>query len=280
MTEAYWRDSTCTLLLGDALDVLREMPSLSVDCCVTSPPYFGLRDYGTDGQYGLEDSPAEYVENLRSVFAEVLRVLAPDGTLWLNLGDSYYSGRGNPGPNADDRRQPARRGWTRQLDQPGMEWGTRKSLVLIPERIILALFSDGWVVRNKGVWHKPNAMPSNAGDRLEGKWEPFYLLTRSRDYWFGDAPAQGDVWRIPVAPHAGAHFATFPLTFPVRCITAGCKPGGVVLDPFSGSGTTGQAARITGHPYVGIDLSAAYHDMAIKRYAQGVLDLETSEAAS
>jgi DNA modification methylase len=293
LPEPYYADGLLALHAGDALGVLREMPSGCVDCCVTSPPYFGQRDYGEDGQYGLEDSPAEYVERIRAVCAEVQRVLAKDGTFWLNLGDSYYSGRGNPGPNGHDDKQPARRGWVRPVDRPGMAWGHAKSLLLIPERLLIALYDDGWTIRNKGVWFKPNATPDPANDRLSAKWEPVYLLTKSRFYRFDlDAIREpytraevgadrhplgrnpGDVWVIPTQPFPGAHRATFPLELPLRCIKAGCKPGGTVLDPFSGSGTTGEAARRLGRRFVGIDLDAAAHDQALKErgLAQGVLD--------
>lgn len=316
--EPYWSDGQVTLHLGDALEVLRQLPDGFADCCVTSPPYYGLRDYGTEGQYGLEDSPGEYVQTMAAVFAEVQRVLADDGTFWLNIGDSYYSGRGNPGPNGIDPKNPARRGWVRPVDRCGQDWGTPKSLLMIPERLILALQDGGWIVRNKGVWHKPNGMPESARDRLAGKWEPFYLLVKSRSYWFDLDPIRiphspvsvarsgrnrfaedrsqdgigspntinprqacheaganpGDVWDIGTYPYPGAHFAVFPLEFPLRCIKAGCKPGGMVLDPFSGTGTTGEAARLLGRRYAGIDLNAAYHDQAVtKRFPQGLLDI-------
>lgn len=129
MPEPYYTDEHIQLYLGDALAVARELPTGAADCIVTSPPYYGLRDYGTEGQYGLEESPAAYVETMRTLFAELRRVLADDGTLWLNLGDSYYSGRGNPGPNADDRKNQSRRGWTRPLDRPGATWAKPKELL-------------------------------------------------------------------------------------------------------------------------------------------------------
>jgi DNA modification methylase len=243
-----------------------------MDCAVTSPPFFGQRDYGIKGQYGLEDSPAGYVANLRPVFAEVRRVLTSDGTLWLNLGDTYYSGRGSPGPNGTDAKQPARRGWVRSVDRPGQPWGTPKSLLMIPERVVMALQEDDWRLRNKGVWRKTNPTPDHTADRLPATWEPWFLLVKSRRYWFRPLP-YGDVWDIPFTPLPGTHSPPFPLEFPLRCIQAGCKPGGVVLDPFSGTGTTGEACRRLGFRYTGIDLDPACHDEAItKRYPQGVLD--------
>lgn len=310
----YFDDDTVQLLLGDALETLRTLPDESVDCIVTSPPYFGLRDYGVPGQYGLEASPAEYVKTMRAVFAEAKRALAKDGTCWINLGDSYYSGKGEP--TQPDLKNVARRPGKRVLDGPSFGLA-RKNLVGIPWRVALALQDDGWVLRNDVIWHKPNAMPESIGDRLATRYEHVFLLTRSSRYWFdldaireeagrprksgsrtssegylsahGDVhrglgahhahPAgrnPGDVWSIATRPYPGAHFAAMPINLPVRCIKAGCKPGGTVLDPFSGSGTTGGAARLLGRKYIGIDLSAAYHDLAKKRFAQGVLDLGES----
>lgn len=321
MPEPFFTDDAVTLYLGDALATLRELPDASVDCCVTSPPYFGLRDYGVAGQYGLEASPADFVQVMRDVFAEVRRVLAEDGTLWLNLGDSYYSGRGNPGPNAADKKQPARRGWTRAVDRPGQDWSSPKNLLGMPWRVAFALQDDGWILRNAIIWDKPNAMPESIQDRLANRYEHLFLFSKSRRYWFdldpiredrseatmsryqyeySEAPGRygtrkpgankrvggmvdldglrsagknpGDVWRIPTVSFADAHFATFPPELARRCIAAGCKPDGVVLDPFSGSGTSGLVAGQLGRRYVGIDISAEYLNLSIRtRLAQGCL---------
>ncbi|MGW7001351.1 DNA-methyltransferase [Streptomyces sp. NPDC054933] len=315
--KVYYRDDQVVLWLGDALDTLRELPSGSVNCVVTSPPYFGLRDYGTDGQYGLEASPAEYVETMRMVFAEARRVLADDGTLWLNVGDSYSSG----GRTSYDTRGGNTRanGYAAQRapsELPG------KNLLGIPWRTAFALQDDGWILRNEIIWSKPNAMPESVTDRLSTRHEHLFLFTRSPRYWFdldaireplsrpealtegivfggkkgpdgkvgGSARRSGgnisvygaggatkgrnpgDVWEISTKPYPAAHFAVFPIDLPLRCIKAGCKPGGTVLDPFSGSGTTGAAARQLGRRYLGIDLNPAYHDLAKGRFAQGVLD--------
>lgn len=280
----YYQDDAVTLLLGDTVEQMRTLPDGSVDCVVTSPPYFGLRDYGNPGQYGLEETPAAYVETMRAVFAEARRVLADDGTLWLNLGDSY---------------------------DPG------KQLLMIPARVALGLQDDGWILRNEIIWHKVNAMPQPVRDRLSNRHEKTYLFVKNRRYGFDLDPIRepagnyqgvswqerkasgepsryglggmksvgatmlsahpkgrnpGDVWSIPVGHYPEAHFATFPMELPTRCIKAGCKPGGTVLDPFSGSGTTGAAARQLGRLYIGIDLNPAYHDLAKGRFAQGVLD--------
>ncbi|BCK74070.1 methyltransferase (plasmid) [Streptomyces libani subsp. rufus] len=281
----YYQDEQVTLLLGDALDQLGTLPDGSVDCIVASPPYYGLRSYGMDGQYGLEETPAAYVEVMRRLFAEARRVLANDGTLWLNLGDSY---------------------------------GTNKQLQGIPWRTAFSLQDDGWILRNDVIWSKPNAMPASVRDRFSNRHEHLFLFAKAARYWFdleavkepttggshghkpevnvrrlakigeanrgaSGAPSKtlgkvtetrnpGDVWSITASRYPQAHFATFPIDLPLRCITAGCKLGGTVLDPFSGSGTTGAAARQIGRRYIGIDLNPAYHDLAIPRFAQGVLD--------
>lgn len=334
MNAPYYSDDRVTLHLGDALEVARELESGSADCIVTSPPYFGLRDYGVDGQYGLEASPGEYVETMRALFSELRRVLSDDGTLWLNIGDSYYSGRGNPGPNSADEKQPARRGWVRPQDRCGVEWSSPKNLLGIPWRVALALQDDGWILRNDNIWHKPNAMPESVTDRLSSKHEYVFMFAKSRRNWFdldpirepvvtdrpsalswardskeADVPGQsmrqhrssreqfegtnvvatgrrhtsqhdkgrnpGDVWTIPTTPFDGAHFAVYPVALPQKCILAGCKPDGTVLDPFNGSGTTGVAAQRTGRKYVGVDINQANLDLTLthpKRLADAALD--------
>lgn len=346
MRSPYYSDDTVTLWHGDTLDVLRTLPDSSVDCCVTSPPYFGLRDYGQPGQYGLENSPAAYVEQMRAVFAEVRRVLAADGTLWLNLGDSYSSatkgsgGVGKSGLMRDGRPESGRA--SADLVNARAKYEPRrfdldvpaKNLLGIPWRVAFALQDDGWILRNDIIWAKPNAMPESVTDRLSSRHEHLFMLSKSRRYWFdldavrepvvypagslalnwsrdtkeADVPGQsmrqhragrthgkaasanlaptgvrhasqdergknpGDVWTIPTAPFSEAHFAVMPTALAERCVAAGCKPGGTVLDPFSGSGTTGLAAAKHGCRYVGIDLSADYLDLSLRtRLAQGAL---------
>src|SRR5690349_5683335 len=171
----YYQDSTVTLHHGHVLDVLPSLPDGSVDCVVTSPPYFGLRSYLPEGhpdkakEIGAEQTPAEYVEKLRGLFAEVRRVLAPGGTFWLNLGDSYYSGKGSP--TQPDLKNEARRPPARVLDLPGAAWASPKNLLGIPWRVAFALQDDGWILRSAIVWHKPNAMPESVTDRLSTRYE-------------------------------------------------------------------------------------------------------------
>ncbi|WP_055695952.1 DNA-methyltransferase [Streptomyces prasinopilosus] len=284
----YYRDDQVTLLLGDSLDVLRTLPDGSVDCIVTSPPYYGLRDYGTAGQYGLEATPTAYVETMRALFAEARRVLTDDGTCWVNLGDSYVCS-----PKGSESKTDGLVGRSNHLTTPAGSGGKNggglaaKQLIGIPWRVAFALQDDGWVLRNEIIWHKPNAMPEPVRDRLSTRHEHLFLFSKSRRYHFDlDAIREpmprseskgrnpGDVWSISTRPFPEAHFAVFPIDLPIRCIKAGCKPGGTVLDPFSGSGTTGAAARQLGRRYVGIDLNSAYHDLAKDRFAQGALDFD------
>jgi site-specific DNA-methyltransferase (cytosine-N4-specific) len=316
---AYYRDEQVTLLLGDALEQLHTLPDRSVDCVVTSPPYYGLRDYGTPGQYGLEATPAAYVETMRALFAEARRVLTDDGTLWLNLGDSYAAAGGHTDPGGTSALQGRRVQLMQNMPSKPAD-RPKKSLLGIPWRTAFALQDDGWILRNEIIWHKTNAMPESIKDRMSSRHEHLFLFSKASRYWFdldpirephtmrpqrrprghkerqklGVLPAQtystsqrdepgvdghplgrnpGDVWSIPTRPYPAAHFAVFPIDLPLRCIKAGCRPGGTVLDPFSGSGTTGAAARQLGRKYVGIDLNPAYHDLARERFAQGVLDL-------
>ena len=317
-----------TLHVGDARAVLAGMPEGSANCIVTSPPYWGKRDYGVAGQYGHEDSPAAYVATMREVFGEARRVLADDGTCWLNLGDSYSaSGGGATGMHAY---------LGEHLTTHRAAGLHTKNLLGLPWRVAFALQDDGWIVRNAIVWHKPNAMPESVRDRLSCRHELVFLLAKSPGYWFDLDPIRephktvrrheplttrgqrthppghppdrtrrpkygpdtpevttarrygsrrhsrghpngrnpGDVWSIPTRPYRGPHFAAYPIDLPLRCIAAGCKPGGVVLDPFTGSGTTGLAAIQLGRRFTGIDLSAEFARLAAERIARAVADKE------
>ena len=279
------------ILNGDCIEMMKTLPEQSVNCCVTSPPYFGLRDYGHEGQIGLEETPEAFVQKMVEVFREVKRVLRDDGTLWLNLGDSYYNYRPGKGQAlakqscaSNDQELPqscARRG--NKLD--GLK---EKDLIGIPWRVAFALQADGWYLRSEIIWHKPNPMPESVTDRPTKSHEQIFLLTKSARYYYDadavkedisnstierwgenpprkNASKQGfkagsvkgescmganpsgrnrrSVWTIATAPYSGAHFATFPPELIRPCILAGCPKGGVVLDPFGGSGTTAAVAN-------------------------------------
>lgn len=308
----YFTDDSTTLYHGDAATVLASLPDGSADCIVTSPPYLGLRDYGIAGQIGAEPSPAEYVTALMEVFRETRRVLADDGTLWVNLGDSYVHKKAS-GPQGRDGERATR---TFTADGAGGWSGLPdKNLLGIPWRAAFALQDDGWILRNDIIWHKSNAMPESVTDRLSNRHEHLFMLSKSRRYWFDLDPIRephestpdragvnalrgqvairptgpnsgaysghgrnpGDVWTIATQPFPGAHFATMPPALAERCIQAGCKPGGTVLDPFSGSGTTGLAAARHGRRYVGIDLNRDYLALSLRtRLAQPSLTTEVS----
>ncbi len=290
MTEPYYADEHVTLYHGDCLDVLDQLPAGSVDCCVTSPPYFGLRDYGAAGQHGAEPSPAEYVETMRRVFAGVRRVLVDDGTLWLNLGDSYSTYPGNRGTSTGISAKRRTDPWQSAPSGTGLS-GDRpaKNLLGIPWRVAFALQDDGWILRNDIIWAKPNGMPESVTDRLSTKHEHLFLFAKKPRYWFNLDPIRpgatnagdhlsggrnpGDVWTIPTQPFAEAHFATMTPELARRAIVAGCKPGGTVLDPYSGSGTTGAQAVRSGRRYVGIELSREYLDLSLRtRFAEQPID--------
>lgn len=327
----YYADDSVTLYHGDALAVLRDLPDVSVDSCVTSPPYFGLRDYGEPGQYGLEKTPAEYVETMRTLFAEVRRVLTDDGTLWLNLGDSYVSKppgnvRGvsdstglNGARTSDSYRDRLTAGHGSKADTT--RFGLpEKNLIGIPWRVALALQDDGWLLRSEVIWHKTSGMPESITDRPSRRHEQVFLFAKNARYWFDldpirephaettiaaatrvripyAAPGQirprsktsgmstkganpGDVWSIATQPFSQAHFAVMPASLAERCVLTGCKPGGTVLDPFSGSGTTGMVAQRDGRKYVGIDLNADYLDLSLRtRLQQAALNFEDGGAA-
>lgn len=344
--------------VGDCRELMREMPDESVQCCVTSPPYWGLRDYGHPGQIGQEETPEAFVQAMVEVFREVRRVLKPDGTLWMNLGDSYY-GAGQRGDQFNTKApQPkwagkanAERGHRRGTASPvhGLKF---KDMTGMPWRVAIAMQqpdceceacstfshsslwlpvppsmcdfedgvkvcptcshwgkpksqSNGWYLRSDIIWHKPNPMPESVTDRPTKSHEYIFLLTKSESYFYdheaikesstyadcgrpskvkGDFNAKGEplpgqlpfraitetrnkrsVWTVPTAPYKEAHFATYPPDLIKPCIMAGTKPGDVVLDPFGGSGTTGQVALELGRRAILCELNPDYAEIIHQR---------------
>jgi DNA modification methylase len=296
---------TLMILTGDCLEVLRGLPDGMAQTCVTSPPYYGLRDYGHAGQVGLEATPDAYVARLVDVFREVRRVLRDDGTLWLNLGDSYNSGASGGlggstllGGQSNQRQSNRAESRKKRHDAEGLK---TKDLFGIPWLVAFALRADGWWLRQDIIWHKPNPMPESVTDRCTKAHEYVFLLTKSARYFY-DAdsirePPTGrtdalsvintgadngrekrtlnndgtiganarSVWTIATQPYSGAHFATMPPALAERCIKAGSRPGDMVLDPFGGAGTTGLVADRLGRSATLIELNPEYARLARER---------------
>jgi len=247
------------ILKGDAEKVLAGLEPASVQCMVTSPPYYMQRDYGFEGQIGLEPTPEEYVERLRAVFAEARRVLRPDGTLWLNLGDTYNAYNGNRGEGGVLNRGVRHEMLPKQPTGYGLTDKAKpnKCLLGMPGRVADALSRDGWVLRSEIIWHKPNGRPGGGRDRPASRHEFVFLFAnRGRGYWVADeVRLWGDVWTIPVGGRRRPreHSAMMADDLASRCVRGGSRPGDVVLDMFHGSGTTELAAVALGRSYVGID---------------------------
>ncbi len=293
------------LLIGDCIESMRGMADQSVHCCVTSPPYFGLRDYGVDGQIGLEETPEAYIAKMVEVFREVKRVLREDGTLWVNIGDSYANG-GRKTRDTDAKLE--KRGMNvRRPDPDGIK---PKDLIGIPWMLAFSLRADGWYLRQDIIWHKPNPMPESVRDRCTKAHEYVFLLSKSQRYFFdseamnepADTMPRGSshsfarttattpppgtpasfrddraavqyagtrnrrsVWQVATRPYRGAHFATFPPDLIEPCILAGCPVGGTVLDPFGGSGTTAGVALAHDRKAILCELNAEYAELVPER---------------
>ena len=252
------------IIEGDVHLALSRLPSDSVQCVVTSPPYWGLRDYGIAGQIGLEPTLAGFIQSLTIIFAEVKRVLRPDGILWLNIGDGYTSG--NRGWRAPDKKNPNRAMNVRPDNPPGLK---DKDLLGIPWRLAFALQENGWYLRSDLIWHKPNVMPESVKDRPTRAHEYLFMLTKADRYRYNHEavkePAEDgrrrnrrSVWNINTTNSGGSHIAAFPQALVEPCILASTEPGEFVLDPFFGSGTVGLVAERMKRRYVGIELNPVY----------------------
>lgn len=329
------------ILTGDCRAILDTLPERSVQCVVTSPPYWGQRDYGVDGMIGLEADVETWVAVMVDVFRKVWRVLRDDGTLWINLGDKYAGSGGaggdyrpgglkdgvQGGPVASPVRHKfhetsdAGRRERKLLEMDGLK---AKDLMGLPWRAAFALQANGWYLRRDIIWHKPNPMPESATDRPATAHEYVFLLTKKPRYFYdaagvredgptytrkaggytrdhqinanGSKPFQGkggfadsdvttvgrslrSVWTISTQSFSGPHYATFPEKLVEPCIKAGSAPGDLVLDPFSGAGTTGLVAARFGRRYIGIELNPEYAEMSRKRIADsiGATSVETAD---
>jgi len=261
------------ILQGDSRELLSTLDANSVNCVITSPPYFGLRDYGIAEQIGLEETPEAYIDSLLAVFEEIWRVLKKDGTVWLNIGDSYASDTKGSGGNSTKSKK--------QLSNTGCRFKTRKfnhgvkskDLLGIPWMIAFSLREQGWYLRQDIIWHKPNAMCESVQDRCTKTHEYLFLLSKSERYYFDQNAIKEQtknntlrqkrsIWTIPVQSFHGAHFATFPKELVSYCVLAGCPETGTVLDPFFGSGTTGAVCRELNRNCIGIELNPEYAKVA------------------
>jgi DNA modification methylase len=315
MTDNIIKVDNGTILIGNVLDRIKDIPDNSVQTMVTSPPYWGLRDYNADGQLGQEETPEDFVENLCKIFDEVWRVLKDDGTVWLNLGDSYSgSGKGAYKDGVVRLSDKSKK----QKTNLGSTLGNftkqpydlkPKNLIGIPWRVAFALQARGWILRQDIIWSKPNPMPESVRDRCTKAHEYIFLLTKNAKYYYDNeaikedvapstiarmkraisnkhkningAPGQTkhsmnqprehdpsrksetkrnkrSVWTVSTAQYKGAHFAVFPESLVTPCILAGSQEGDIVLDIFSGSGTTGVVALKNNRKYIGIELNADY----------------------
>lgn len=276
---AVYGDSRTLLFHGEVRNVLRHLTDagVQVDCIVTSPPFYGQTDYGADGQIGLEADPRAFIADLIETFGLCWPLLRDTGSLWINLGDTYWSGKG--AAKGSDAKQSARRFGVRPQDRPGDGLWTRpKQLLLIPHRFAIAMQDAGWLVRNDNVWVKPHPVPDQVRDRCSMSHEYVFHFTKRRWYYF-DRMAVGrempsgrvlpplDTWLIPSSRGSGTHRASFPEDLVRLPILATTPANGVILDPFNGSGTSTLFARKRGFRGIGIDLSLEYCEHAAKSVA-------------
>lgn len=255
------------LICGDTKTVLSRLPGSMFHACITSPPYWSLRDYNIPGQIGLEDSVFAYIDHLARVFAQVRRVMRDDGTLWLNIGDSYTSGGRTW--RAADKKNPIR---AMKVRPPTPEGLKPKDLIGVPWLLALALQKEGWYLRADIIWNKPNCQPESLKDRPTRSHEYLFLFSKSEHYKYNPDAVRGPngrnlrtVWDIHTKPYIEAHFATFPPSLVEPCIDLGTSLQDLVLDPFIGSGTTGLVALKQKRRFVGIELNPSYLEIAEDR---------------
>lgn len=322
--EEFIKENTNKIICEDAIKILRKIPDESINCCITSPPYYGLRDYHNEKQIGRESIVEEYLDRLKQVFHEVKRTLKKDGTCFIVIGDSY-AGSGKKGKYIDPKYPKGRNGQNNSITQ-NVSGYKSKDLMGIPWRLALLLREDGWYLRSDIIWHKENAMPESCKDRPTRSYEHVFLLTKSAKYYYdyyamvepmkdvskerymrgrksnnkylkensgasvqkinkareygeykGDNIPQfrnkRDIWTINTASYRGEHYATFPPKLVEICMIAGCPKGGIVIDPFIGSGTVGFVALMLDRKYIGIELNERYCNLARERIETEVKSL-------
>ncbi len=270
-------NKSSALVCGDAEQVLMAMPEGCVQTIVTSPPYWSLRDYGIDGQLGLEDSVQQFIKRLVQVFDQARRVLRDDGTMWLNIGDSYTSGGRTW--RAPDRKNRAR---AMEMRPPTPEGLKKKDLIGVPWLLAFALQTAGWYLRSDIVWNKPNCQPESVRDRPTRSHEYVFLLSKSERYKYHVNAVTGPngrrtrtVWDVKTQayPEASGHFATFPPDLIEPCVRLATDPGDLVLDPFVGSGTAAAVAGSLDRRFIGIELNPDYLDLArVRLEKSGIME--------
>ncbi len=256
---------------GNAYSVLIGLPSNTFSCVITSPPYYWLRDYKVEKQIGQEDTVEGYVNAIASVMDEVKRVLKDDGVLFLNLGDTYYSGKGES--QGKDRKSSKRRFGLRAVDKSGgLGIGLRpKTVIGIPWRVAIEMTTRGWVLRSPIIWHREHCLPESVKDRPRRSYEYVFMFSKHRRYYFNRTVLEKeeveDMWTVAARPKPtnGIDTAPFPDELVQRCLDIGCPPDGAVIDPFAGSGTTLRVAIQSGRPAIGIDINPHFCEYMIKR---------------
>ncbi len=265
-----YKNNEWTLLCGDAAQSLQQLDDQSVHCIITSPPYYSLRDYGETGQIGLEETVDEYIDVLCAVMDQLYRVLKKDGLLFLNLGDTYYSGKG--ASHGKDEKSHKRRFGLRPVDKSGGLGINlcRKSIIGIPWRVAIEMTKRNWILRSPIIWHREKALPESVKDRPHRSYEYIFMFAKDRKYYFNRQPfidkqMDEDVWTIMPRPSGTKiNTAPYPDELVSRCLAIGCPNGGTVLDPFVGSGTTMKVSLENGYHAIGIDLSQKFCQYVLK----------------
>ena len=274
-----------TCLFGDCKTSLDKIiqEGITAQTCITSPPYYGLRSYLDDDnpdkhlEVGLEHSPEEYIQNLVEVFRKVREVLSDDGTLWVNIGDSYYNYRPGNGAYAKQTIAKGRQDLPmvcakRSIKMDGLK---NKDLIGIPWMLAFALRNDGWYLRQDIIWSKPNPMPESVKDRCTKSHEYIFLFSKNQDYYFEtlyeNSRRKRSVWEVQVKPYKGAHFATYPTELIQPCIVASTRPNDIVLDPFLGSGTTALLSERLNRNWIGCELNEDYRVLQDERLGNTIL---------
>lgn len=265
-----------SIFTGNALEILPKLQEKKFQACITSPPYWGLRDYGIDGQIGAEFNLDDYVLNLVNIFKQIKRVLKDDGILWLNIGDSYTSGN-RKWRDSDSKNE----GRAMSYRPPTPEGLKPKDLIGVPWKIAFALQADGWYLRSDIIWNKPNCQPESVKDRPTRSHEYIFMFTKSKKYYYDYKAIMEDsksgnskknkrtVWNINTEGFRGAHFAVFPSELVATCLLASTKFSDHIIDPFFGSGTVGLVCQKFQRFFTGIELNQEYSNIASKRLSSG-----------